>query len=96
MSQPVCLSLADEVREITVSARTRERSAITSSISPSAKYASSGAGLRLANGSTTIPCFSAAASALGASIAARNSVTLPKRSTACLASARSTVGARRS
>ena len=53
-SQPVSLSLTDEVREITVSARTRERSAITSSIRPSAKYALSGSGLRLANGSTTI------------------------------------------
>ena len=60
-SQPVSLSLTDEVREITVSARTRERSAITSSIRPSAKYALSGSGLRLANGSTTMAFFGAAA-----------------------------------
>ena len=89
-SQSVSLSLTDEVREITVSARTRERSAITSSIRPSAKYALSGSGLRLANGSTTMAFFGAAAGASGASSAARNSSTVPNRSAGTLDSARST------
>ena len=86
-------SLTDEVREITVSAPTRERSAITSSIRPSAKYALSGSGLRFANGSTTIDFLGGAAGASGASgasAAARNSSTFPKRSAATLDSARST------
>ena len=90
-SQPVSLSFIAEVREITVSARTRERSAITSSVSPSAKYALSGSGLRLANGSTTMPFFvgAAAAGLSGASSAARNSGTVRNRSAAVLDNARS-------
>ena len=88
-SQSVSLSLTEEVREITVSAWTRERSAITSSIRPSAKYALSGSGLRLANGSTTMAFFGAAGGASGASRAARNSSTVPNRSAGTLDSARS-------
>ena len=43
-----------EVREITRSARTLARSAMISSVSPSAKYAFSGSGLRFSKGRTTI------------------------------------------
>src|SRR3954467_11273896 len=88
-SQSVCLSLTEEVREITVRAWTRDRSAITSSINPSAKYALSGSGLRLANGSTTMAFFGAAAGRSGASSAARKSSTVANRSAGFLHSARS-------
>ena len=43
-----------EDREITRRARTRDRSVMISSVSPSLKYSVSGSGLRLAKGSTTI------------------------------------------
>src|SRR5688572_33477527 len=44
----------DDRREMTRSRRTFDRSAMTSSVRPSAKYAFSGSVLRLVNGSTAI------------------------------------------
>ena len=52
----VPFSAIDDVREITRSERTLDRSAITSSVKPSAKYSFSASGLRFVNGSTAIGC----------------------------------------
>ena len=50
----VSLNTIDDVREMTRRDRTFDRSAITSSVRPSAKYAFSGSMLRFVNGSTPI------------------------------------------
>ncbi len=50
----VPLSCSEEVREITRSAFTPERSVMSSSVSPSLKYSLSGSALRLVNGRTAI------------------------------------------
>ena len=50
----VSLKIIDDVREMTRRDRTFDRSAITSSVRPSAKYAFSGSMLRFVNGSTAI------------------------------------------
>ena len=50
----VPLNVLADVREITRRARTFERSAVTSSVRPSAKYSLSGSALRFVNGSTAI------------------------------------------
>ena len=50
----VPLNCIAEVREITRNARITDRSAMTSSVSPSAKNSLSGSGLRLPKGRTAI------------------------------------------
>ncbi len=52
--RPSPLRRIAEDREITRRARTRDRSVMISSVSPSLKYSVSGSGLRLAKGKTTI------------------------------------------
>ena len=92
-SQPVSLSLTDEVREITVSARTRERSAITSSIRPSAKYAFVGVGAQVRerqhHDGLAWARPAGASGASGASSGGQELQHVAKRSAGTLASARS-------